>query len=157
MKSPKRVFNSLAVLAVALVLAPAANAAYPSKMDVTVELWSGVAEPLSLTSASWIPPGTDLSSYVIPADHPTVSLALTLANPRNDSASFRLGSEGKECEFKLGHEAKFQWFSVNPAPEKSASARSVGQVAVGCSASVIKGTDSSSAYTVRFVMKHITR
>lgn len=157
MKSPKRVFNSLAVLAIALILAPTVNAAYPDKMDVKVEIWNGLAQPLSLTAVSWLAPGTDLSPYVIPADHPTVSLALTLADSRNDSATLRLRSEGKECEFKLGHEAKFQWFSVNPAPEKSASARSVGQVAVGCSASVIKGTNSLSGYTVRFVMKHITR
>ncbi|HEY0289988.1 MAG TPA: hypothetical protein VGC62_23775 [Pseudomonas sp.] len=152
MKSNRCISSSI-VLAALIFLAPYAKAAYPKNMAVSVDVWNNAKQDVSLTSASWFPAGTDLSQYVIPADYPNASFLITLNNSRNDFANFRLRSEGKECEFRIAHEVKFQWFSINPVPAKTASARSVGRVPAECSASVIKGAQSLAAYTVRVGMK----
>lgn len=156
MKLGNRYIKCLCV-AMVMALVPHANAAYPNKMNVKVEVWNSVGEELALTHASWLPLGTDLSPYVIPADLGNAEFSITLGNARNDSAAFRLSSAGKVCEFKMSHEATFSWLSIRPTPEKSASSKSVGQVPVECRASVIQGTNSLSEYTVRVVMRHITR
>ncbi|WP_268799616.1 hypothetical protein [Pseudomonas huanghezhanensis] len=157
MNAVERFTRHFMFVASLLILAPVASAASPTEMAVNVEVWNGTGEDLSLSGASWLAPGTDLSPYVIPGDSENASFFVTQGNPKKDSAAFRLRSDEKVCEFKLGHEARFQWMPVNPAPEKTASAKSVGSVQVKCGASVIKGTDSLSAYTVRVVMQDITQ
>lgn len=136
-----------------LSAATGASAAYPKSMEVGIELWNHANTELALASASWMPKNADLSVYTVPANVRTSAAQIVLNNARNDSATFRLRGGDKTCEFKLAHEVTFSWISINPAPQKSASAASVGKVAAECGASVVSGADSMKTYTVRFVMK----
>lgn len=140
------------LLCMAMMIAPVSQAAYPKKMAVTVELWNDTRTELGLTAASWLPAGTDLSESVMPHNVQTTSFGLTLNNPMNDSAVFRMKAGPRECRFTLGHEKVFSWFGLNPAPDKFASAKSTGTLPARCSASVIKGLKSMQAYTVRVRM-----
>ena len=157
MDKRQKFLSSAFLLGSALVITPLTQAAYPKNMAVTIEMWNNTDADLQLASATWLAPDTDLAGYVMPASFRNASFGITLKNPRNDSATYRMKDGVRVCEFTFGHEAKFEWWSINPAPEKFARARSVGQVPVECKGSVIKGTNSMSGYTVRFVMKHITR
>lgn len=148
----KRINTRAMLLLLAMVLAPWAQAAYPKKMNVTVELWNDLRADLGFVSATWVPVGTDLSDSVMPGNADTGSFALTLNNPMNDSAAFVLKAGERQCTFSLGHEKVFSWFGLNPAPDKFASGRSTGATLVRCRASVIKGLKSMQAYTVRVRM-----
>ena len=149
----RRIFLSSAMLLTgALAIAPLTYAGYPNKMAVTIEMWNDIDADLYLASATWLPPGTDLAGYVMPGDLLNASFGMTLHNPRNDSANFRMKDGARVCEFNLGHEKTFSWFGISPAPDKFASAQSVGTMPASCSASVIKGHKSMEAYTVRVKM-----
>ncbi len=139
---------------VAVTMAVCAQAAYPNNMQVKVEVWNDAAQDLHMTYASWTPQTTGLNRYLISAQSSGLGFGVTLGNPRNDAAMFRYASaEGKVCEFKMAHQTNFSWFGFNPAPEKSAIAKSIGTVAAECSASVTKGSNAVESYTVRFSMK----
>jgi hypothetical protein len=148
----KRINTHTILLLLAMVLSPLTHAAYPKKMNVTVELWNDLRADLGVISATWVPVGTDLSDSVVPGNANTGSFALTLNNPMNDSAVFVLKAGERQCTFTLGHEKVFSWFSLNPAPDKFASGRSTGTTPARCKASVIKGLKSMEAYTVRVRM-----
>ncbi|WP_296257879.1 MULTISPECIES: hypothetical protein [unclassified Pseudomonas] len=152
MTKVQRFISGTMLLIATMFTALLAQAAYPKKMDVTVEMWNDSGADLYLVAASWLPLRTDFSGAVMPHDFPTTSFGLALKNPRNDRALMRMRDGARECEFTLGHKATFSWFSLDPSPEKFASARSSGAVAAQCSASVIKGRRSMTAYTVRFKM-----
>jgi hypothetical protein len=150
---PTLKFISRAVAVIgAMAFVPLAQAAYPKQMAVKVEMWNDTDADLYLVSASWLPPGTDLSNYVMPGDLRNATFGFSLKNPRNDSATYRMQDGARVCEFNLGHEKTFSWLGVNPAPDKFASARSVGTSPATCSASVIRGLKSLGAYTVRVKM-----
>ena len=136
----------------AIAFVPLAQAAYPRQMAVTVEMWNNTDADLYLASASWLPADADLADYVMSGDLRNASFGITLKNPRNDLATYRMKDGSRVCEFKLGHEKTFSWFGMSPAPDKFASARSVGAAPATCSASVIKGHKSMGAYTVRVKM-----
>ena len=136
-----------------MVFAVSAQAAYPKNIQLNIEMWNQSGTDLALSAASWFAANADYTGYGFSANAPTATVSLTLKNPRNDSASFRASGDGKVCEFKATHAVTFSWVSINPAPEKSASGRSIGKVPAECIASVIKGTNSMKAYSVRFVMK----
>lgn len=144
--------RSIAAIAM-MVMAASAQAAYPKTIQLNMELWNQSGTDLALSASSWLPANTDYTGYGFSANAPTTAASLTLKNPRNDFASFRVSGEGKVCEFKAAHAVTFSWVSINPAPEKSATGASVGEVPAECIASVIKGTNSMKAYSVRFVMK----
>jgi hypothetical protein len=141
-----------ALLCMAMLISPLSQAAYPKKMAVTVEIWNDTGTQLNFTTASWLAAGTDLSASVIPQNAQTAHFGLTLNNPMNDSAIFRLRSGARECKFTLGHEKVFSWFGLSPAPDKFATAKSTGTIPTRCSASVIKGLKSMEAYSVRVRM-----
>lgn len=142
------------ISAVAMMLmAATAQAAYPKNIQLDMEMWNQTGIDLALMTASWAAANADYTGYGFSAGAPTTAVTLTLKNPRNDFASFRVGGDGKVCEFKAAHAVTFSWVSISPAPEKSATGTSVGTVAAECIASVIKGTNSMKAYAVRFVMK----
>lgn len=133
---------------------PVAQAAYPKTMEVIVEVWNDGRQHLHMTHASWIPDAVRRDDYQIDAEHGGRLFDVTLRNPRNDAATFRYGTEdGKVCQFKMGHEARFSWFGLNPTPSKTATAKSVGTVAAQCHARVTKGINSLESYSVRFSMK----
>lgn len=136
-----------------MVAAVSAQAAYPKNIQLTIEMWNQSGIDLALVAASWAPAHADYTGYGFAADAPTASVSLPLKNPRNDSASFRVSGNGKICEFRAAHAVMFGWVSITPAPEKSATGRSIGTVPAECVASVTKGTNSMQAYSVRFVMK----
>jgi hypothetical protein len=136
-----------------MVAAVSAQAAYPKTIQLNMEMWNQSGEDLALVAASWAPANTDYTGYGFAADDPTAAVSIALKNPRNDAASFRVSGAGKACEFRAAHEVTFSWVSITPAPEKSATGRSIGKVPAECIASVIKGTNSMQAYSVRFVMK----
>lgn len=143
-----------AIAAIAMMAAAvSAQAAYPSKIQLNIEMWNQSGVDLALVSASWAPANTDYTGYGFAADAPTAAVSVPLKNPRNDSATFRVSGEGKICEFTAAHSVTFSWVSISPAPEKSATGRSIGKVPAECIASVTKGTNSMQAYSVRFVMK----
>lgn len=145
--------GSIALLA-AFAVIPAAYAAYPKTMKVSVEVWNDKEQDIHMTYASWEPKGASLSSYFIPAQNSGRAIDVTLDNPRNDAAVFRYANtEGQKCEFRMSHKVVFRWIGVNPAPEKTATAKSIGTVPAECSAAVTKSTDSMSSYTVKFSMK----
>lgn len=152
MKTRRIFLSSTVLLTSALVIAPLTHAGYPEKMAVTVEMWNDTDADLYLASATWLAPGTDLSGYVMSGSLRNASFGVTLNNPRNDSATYRMKDGARVCEFKLGHEKTFSWFGISPAPDKFASARSVGTLPASCSASVIKGHKSMEAYSVRVKM-----
>jgi hypothetical protein len=136
-----------------MVAAVSAQAAYPKNIHLTMEMWNQTGIDLALVSASWAPANADYTRYGIPADAPAASLSIPLKDPRNDSASFRVSGEGKVCVFRAAHSVPFSWFSINPAPEKPATGKSIGKVPAECIASMTKGTNSMTAYSVGFVMK----
>lgn len=136
-----------------MAMAGPTQAAYPKSIQLNMQMWNQTGIDLALSAASWAPANADYSAYGFSAKEPTAAVSITLKKPRNDSASFRVSGEGKICEFKAAHETAFDWFSLNPAPRKSATGKSVGNVQAECTATVIKGTNSMKAYTVRFVMK----
>ncbi|MGH8419905.1 MAG: hypothetical protein ACRER8_21920 [Pseudomonas sp.] len=152
MNHKQRFMGSMMLLVATMAIASFTYAAYPKKMAITVELWNDSGADLYLAAASWVPPDTELSAYVIAHDSPTTSFSLVLNNPRNDLAIFRMREGARECEFTLGHKTTFSWFGLDPSPEKFARARSSGTVPAQCSASVIKGSKSMAAYTVRVRM-----
>jgi hypothetical protein len=138
----------------AATMLSSAHAATPTSMRVAAEVINDAAQDLHMTFASWDRQGTELSSRLIPAHQSGTITKLTFGNPRNGAATFRYATvEGKSCEFKLAHMARFSWFSLNPAPEKSASARSIGAVQAECRGVVTAGSESLGSYTVRFSMK----
>jgi Tfp pilus assembly protein PilO len=57
--------GSIALLA-AFAVIPAAYAAYPKTMKVSVEVWNDKEQDIHMTYASWEPKGASLSSYFIP-------------------------------------------------------------------------------------------
>lgn len=146
------VTRSIAVITM-MVAAVSAQAAYPSKIQLNIEMWNQSGTNLALVWASWASANADYTGYGFSADAPTASVSIPLKNPRNDAASFRVSGEGKVCEFRAAHSVTFSWVSITPAPEKSATGTSIGKVPAECIASVIKGTNSMQAYSVRFVMK----
>ncbi|TDV55514.1 hypothetical protein EC919_10357 [Pseudomonas graminis] len=146
------VLRSLAVITM-MVASVTVQAAYPKNIQLNIEMWNQSGIDLALVSASWAPANADYTGYGFAADAPTASVSIPLKNPRNDSASFRVSGEGKVCEFTAAHSVTFSWVSITPAPEKSATGRSIGKVPAECIASVTKGTNSMQAYSVRFVMK----
>lgn len=144
-----RTIAAVALMAAALP----ALAAYPTKIQLNIELWNQSGNDLALLWASWAPANADYTGYGFSADEPTAAVSITLKNPRNDFARFRVSGEGKACEFTATHSVTFSWVSITAAPEKSATGRSIGKVPAECIASVTKGTNSMQAYSVRFVMK----
>ena len=143
----------VAVLAT-VTMVPVAFAAYPKSTKVAVEVWNDEAQNLQMTYASWKPQATDLSTYHIQAENSGIGFSVTLANPRNDSGKMRYAAAGgKKCEFTFSHKATFSWIGISPAPEKFATARSVGTAPAECGAAVTQGTNSMERYTVRFSMK----
>ena len=153
MNTIRNVVGGCLTMAAATMLT-SAHAAYPAKMHVVIEVENQAAQDLHMIHASWDRQGAQLSSRLIPAQQSGTTINLTFGNPRSGSATFRYASaEGKSCEFKLAHEVRFSWFSLNPAPEKSASARSIGAVAAECLGAVTRGAEAMGSYTVRFSMK----
>ncbi len=153
MKNVKTCFTRTIAAIAMMVAAASAQAAYPKKIQLNMEMWNQTGIDLALVWASWAKPNADYTGYGFAADDPTASVSIPLKNPRNDSASFRVSGEGKICEFRAAHAVTFSWVSITPAPEKSATGRSIGTVPAECTASVTKGTNSMQAYSVRFVMK----
>jgi hypothetical protein len=150
--TPPQVMSGIVAIFMTAVAA-SAQAAYPKSIQLNIQMWNQTGMDLALSAASWAPTDTDYSAYGFSAKEPTASVSITLKKPRNDSASFRVSGEGKICEFRAAHETTFDWFSLNPAPQKSATGKSVGTVPAECTATVIKGTNAMKAYSVRFVMK----
>lgn len=153
MKNGLTCFTRTSAAVAIMVVAVSAQAAYPKKIQLNIEMWNESGIDLALVWASWAKANTDYTGYGFSADAPTASVSIPLKNPRNDSASFRVSGEGKTCEFTAAHSVTFSWVSITPAPEKSATGRSIGTVPAECIASVTKGTNSMQAYSVRFVMK----
>lgn len=153
MKNVTTCFTPTIAAIAMMVAAASAQAAYPNKIQLNMEMWNQTGIDLALVSASWAPANADYTGYGFSADAPTASVSIPLKNPRNDSASFRVSGEGKTCEFTAAHSVTFSWVSITPAPEKSATGRSIGTIPAQCLASVTKGTNSMQAYSVRFVMK----
>lgn len=138
----------------ALLVTPALQAAYPTNMKVEVEVWNDTQQALQLTHATWSSQTSELEQHDIPAEQRQKTFQVTLANPRNDGAAFRyIAANGKVCDFLFAHKKTFSLFGISPAPEKSVSSRSAGVVPAQCSASVTKGNNSMSGYSVRFTMK----
>lgn len=153
MNNVKTCFTRTIAAIAMMVAAASAQAAYPNKIQLNMEMWNQTGIDLALVWSSWAKPNADYTGYGFSADAPTASVSIPLKNPRNDSASFRVSGEGKTCEFTAAHSVTFSWVSITPAPEKSATGRSLGTVPAACIASVTKGTNSMQAYSVRFVMK----
>lgn len=154
MNKTHRILGGFAALLAAFAVVPVAQAAYPKSVKVTVEVWNDEAQDLHMTYASWRAQGSDSSDYLIHAYQTGKGFNVTLNDPRNDEGTLRYATtSGKKCEFKFAHKATFKWFSISPAPEKSATAKSIGTVPAECGASVTKGTNSMESYTVRFSMK----
>jgi len=149
-----RSLGAFVALLATVAMVPAAFAAYPKSIKVAVEVWNDEVQNLQMTYASWKPQGTGLSTYHIQPENSGKGFSVTLGNPRSDSATMRYAAAGgKKCEFTFSHKATFSWIGISPAPEKFATAKSVGTASAECGASVTKGTNSMESYTVRFSMK----
>ncbi len=153
MKKTNRFIGASFAVFASLAVANSAHAAYPTEMELTVEFWNDTANDLQLNSASWFAPGTDLSPYTLSADDKNYTFKLTLKDPRDDAAHFSVRSGDKLCAFTMSHKKTFSWISINLAPEKFATARSMGATPAECSAAIIKGGNSLAAYTARLRIK----
>lgn len=137
----------------AIALLPAAHAAYPTSIQVIADVYNSGGQDMTMTSSNWLDDASELADYAIAADQGGRRFDVIL-NPGNDSAQFSYATgDGKVCKFTMSHETVFSWIGLKPAPQKKATAQSVGSIAAQCSASVTGGQESLSSYSVKFSMQ----
>jgi hypothetical protein len=137
MKKIRSLITGCMTIGAATVLS-SAHAATPTSMRVAAEVINDAAQDLHMTFASWDRQGTELSSRLIPAHQSGTIIKLTFGNPRNGAATFRYATaEGKSCEFKLAHVARFQLVLA----QSRAREISFGKVDRGCSSRMSRGGD----------------